>query len=120
MAESQMNMPGAFGSPPAAAAPTASAIDANKLPSGAKSDYDRAMKLKEEGDKLVKSNQHSDAIEKYNQCLNVVRGNDTLKKDIVGADVEIRARSNLALCKHKSQAWAEVIDHSERILEKTE
>ena len=124
MAANQMNSPGFAGfgagaAQPQAAAP-ASAINADKLSATDKADYTRALKFKEEGDKLVKEKKFDEASEKYNQSLNVVRGNDSLKKDNCGADVEIRARSNLALCKWSSEAWTDVIDQSERVIERAE
>ena len=78
----------------------------------------KAEATKKIGDAKVKDKNHDDALKQYLKALDIIRGNDTLKADDAGVDLEVAIRSNISLCKRHFKNWAEVIDQSERILEK--
>lgn len=77
---------------------------------------DRANKIKDEANLLVKQGEQEKACEKYFEAINTLRFSEKFKNSKEGKSAEMACRLNIALCKQTLGDYSAVVDQCERVL----
>lgn len=77
---------------------------------------DRANKIKDEANLLVKQGEQEKACEKYFEAINTLRFSEKFKNTKEGKSAEMACRLNIALCKQTLGDYSAVVDQCERVL----